>query len=139
MLMISGDARYADLMEHTLYNAVLPGVSLDGRHYFYQNPLADDGTHRRQPWFGCACCPPNVARLLASLPGYFYGVSDDTMWVHLYAEGSATLNLGDRTVRLARRTDYPWDGNVEIEVGAGETSGSCCGCPPGASGATRSS
>ena len=119
MLMISGDARYADLMEHTLYNAVLPGVSLDGRHYFYQNPLADNGTHRRQPWFSCACCPPNVARLLASLPGYFYGVSDDTMWVHLYAEGSATLNLGDRTVRLAQRTDYPWDGNVEIEVGGG--------------------
>ncbi len=119
MLMISGDARYADLMEHTLYNAVLPGVSLDGRHYFYQNPLAADGTHRRQPWFGCACCPPNVARLLASLPGYFYGVSDDTMWVHLYAEGSATLNLGDRTVRLAQRTDYPRDGNVDIEVEGG--------------------
>jgi DUF1680 family protein len=119
MLMISGDARYADLMEHTLYNAVLPGLSLDGRHYFYQNPLADDGTHRRQPWFGCACCPPNVARLLASLPGYFYSVSDDTVWVHLYAAGSATVDLGDRTVRLAQRTDYPWDGNVEIEVGGG--------------------
>ena len=117
MLMISGDARYADLMEHTLYNAVLPGVSLDGRQYFYQNPLADDGTHRRRPWFGCACCPPNVARLLASLPGYFYGVSDDIMWVHLYAEGSATVDLRDRTVRLAQRTDYPRDGNVEIEVG----------------------
>jgi hypothetical protein len=119
MLLISGDARYADLLEHTLYNAVLPGVSLEGRHYFYQNPLADDGTHRRRPWFGCACCPPNVARLLASLPGYFYGVSDDTMWVHLYAEGSATVDLQDRTVRLAQRTHYPWDGDVEIEVGDG--------------------
>ena len=119
MLMISGDARYADLMEHTLYNAVLPGVSLDGRRYFYQNPLADNGTHRRQPWFGCACCPPNIARLLASLPGYFYGVSDDTFWVHLYAAGSATVNLEDRAVRLAQRTDYPWDGNVEIEVAGG--------------------
>ena len=59
-------------METTLYNGVLPGLSLDGQSYFYQNPLADDGTHRRQPWFGCACCPPNVARLLASLPGYFH-------------------------------------------------------------------
>jgi uncharacterized protein len=117
MLMISGDARYADLMEHTLYNAVLPGVSLEGRHYFYQNPLADEGTHRRQPWFGCACCPPNVARLLASLPGYFYGVSDDAAWVHLYAEGSATVDLGDRVVRLTQRTHYPWDGDVEIQVG----------------------
>jgi len=119
MLMISGDARYADLMEHTLYNAVLPGVSIDGRRYFYQNPLADNGTHRRQPWFGCACCPPNIARLLASLPGYFYGVSDDTVWVHLYAAGSATVDLEDRAVRLAQRTDYPWNGNVEIEVGGG--------------------
>ena len=118
MLLVSGDARYADLMEHTLYNAVLPGVSFDGQRYFYQNPLADEGTHRRQPWFGCACCPPNVARLLASLPGYFYGVSEDRIWVHLYAGGTASVSLdGGRTVPLAQRTDYPWDGNVEIEVG----------------------
>jgi len=117
MLMLEGDARYADLMEHTLYNAVLPGLSLDGQHYFYQNPLADDGTHRRQPWFGCACCPPNVARLLASLPGYFYGVSEDRIWVHLYAGSTASVSLnGDRTVSLAQRTDYPWNGNVEIKV-----------------------
>ena len=120
MLLVSGDARYADLMEHTLYNAVLPGVSLDGRRFFYQNPLADDGTHRRRPWFGCACCPPNVARLLASLPGYLYGLSGDAVWVHLYAESVATVDLGDQTVRLSQRTDYPWDGNVEISVEEGE-------------------
>ncbi len=118
MLLVSGEARYADLMEHTLYNAVLPGLSLDGRRYFYQNPLAADGTHRRQPWFGCACCPPNVARLLASLPGYFYGVSNGALWVHLYAEGAATIDLGDRSVRITQRTNYPWSGNVEIEVGS---------------------
>jgi uncharacterized protein len=115
MLMLGGDARYADLIEHTLYNAVLPGISLDGGHYFYQNPLAADGTHRRQPWFGCACCPPNVARLLASLPGYFYGASEDAVWVHLYAEGAATAHL-DRTVRLRQHTRYPWDGRVEISI-----------------------
>ncbi|MDQ4127502.1 MAG: glycoside hydrolase family 127 protein, partial [Actinomycetota bacterium] len=122
LLLVSGEALFADLMEHTLYNAVLPGVSLDGRHYFYQNPLADNGTHRRRPWFGCACCPPNVARLLASLPGYFYGLSDDAVWVHLYAQGAAAVDLGDRgAVRLTQRTDYPWDGNVEIRVeGEGE-------------------
>ena len=120
MLLISGDARYADLMEHTLYNAVLPGLSLDGQHYFYQNPLADDGTHRRQPWFGVACCPPNVARLLASLPGYFYSTSEDAVWVHLYAEGTATVRLdGDREVCLTQRTSYPWDGNIAIEVDGG--------------------
>jgi uncharacterized protein len=117
MLMLGGDARYADLIEHTLYNAVLPGISLDGGHYFYQNPLADDGSHRRLPWFGCACCPPNVARLLASLPGYFYGASEDAVWVHLYAEGAATVHLdGDRTVRLHQRTRYPWDGRIEVSV-----------------------
>jgi uncharacterized protein len=122
MLALRGEARYADLIEHTLYNAVLPGLSLDGQHYFYQNPLADDGSHRRQPWFGCACCPPNVARLLASLPGYFYSASEGAVWVHLYAEGAATVELdGNRIIRLRQRTRYPWDGRVEIQVeGEGE-------------------
>jgi uncharacterized protein len=122
MLGLEGEARYADLIEHTLYNAVMPGVSLDGQNYFYQNPLADDGSHRRQPWFGCACCPPNVARLLASLPGYFYSASEDAVWVHLYAAGAATVELNaNRTVRLSQRTRYPWDGRVEIQVeGEGE-------------------
>jgi DUF1680 family protein len=122
MLGLEGEARYADLIEHTLYNAILPGVSLDGQHYFYQNPLADDGSHRRQPWFGCACCPPNVARLLAALPAYFYGASEDSVWVHLYAEGRATITLdGGPAIGLHQRTRYPWDGEVEIEVeGEGE-------------------
>ena len=118
MLMLDGDARYADLMEHTLYNAVLPGLSLDGQNYFYQNPLADDGEHRRQPWFGTACCPPNIARLLASIPGYFYSVSEDAVWVHLYAESEAEVSLGEaRNIPLKQRTSYPWDGNIEVEVG----------------------
>jgi uncharacterized protein len=117
MLALRGEARFADLIEHTLYNAVLPGLSLDGQHYFYQNPLSDDGYHRRQPWFGCACCPPNVARLLASLPGYFYSASEGAVWVHLYAEGAETVGLdGNRTIRLRQRTRYPWDGRVEIRV-----------------------
>ena len=110
-------AEYADLLEHTLYNAVLPGLSLDGEAYFYQNPLADDGTHRRSAWFGCACCPPNVARLLAQLPGYFYGTRDNAIWVHLYAANAARLELGNgQIVRLETRTNYPWDGEIEIEV-----------------------
>ena len=117
MLMLDGDARYADLMEHTLYNAVLPGLSLDGQNYFYQNPLADDGEHRRRPWFGTACCPPNIARLLASVPGYFYSTSDEAVWVHLYAEGEAEIRFDEgSTIRLKQCTSYPWDGNVEIGV-----------------------
>ncbi|HVF11375.1 MAG TPA: beta-L-arabinofuranosidase domain-containing protein, partial [Abditibacteriaceae bacterium] len=120
MLQLAGDARYAELMETTLYNAVLPGLSLDGQSYFYQNPLADDGTHRRQPWFGCACCPPNIARMLASLPGYFYSVADEGIWTHLYAAGTADIALPDgRMVRLTQRTPYPLPGALNITV-AGE-------------------
>jgi len=117
MLALEGDARYADVLETTLYNAVLPGLSLDGQSYLYQNPLSSDDTHRRQPWFDCACCPPNIARLLASLPGYFYSTSADAVWVHLYAANHARLPLLDgRTIELAQRTRYPWGGEVTIEV-----------------------
>lgn len=121
MLAIEGDVRYADLIETTLYNAVLVGLSLDGSSYFYQNPLASDGTHRRQPWFGCACCPPNIARTLASLPGYVYSVSEEGVWVHLYAEGQAEVRLPDgREVCLVQRTQYPWEGAVSLEIGSGD-------------------
>jgi uncharacterized protein len=117
LLTLNGEARYADLLEHTLYNAVLPGLSLDGQSYFYQNPLADDGTHRREEWFGCACCPPNVARLLAQLPGYFYSVSSEGIYVNLYAEGSAEIKLASgQPVGLNIKTRYPWGSDIEIEV-----------------------
>jgi DUF1680 family protein len=117
MLLLTGEAKYADLMETTLYNAVLPGLSLDGTHYFYQNPLADRGSHRRQEWFGCACCPPNVARLLAALSGYFYTVGDDSVGVHLYANSSADLKLpsGD-AFSFDVETAFPWDGHVEFRI-----------------------
>jgi len=121
MLLMRGDAKYADLIEHTLYNAVLPGVSLDGQSYFYQNPLADDGRHRREPWFGCACCPPNVARLLASLTGYFYAVSSDAIWVNLYAESEATVDVSGNKVVLSQTTNYPWDGAIRIDINPDRT------------------
>ncbi|MCW8133518.1 MAG: glycoside hydrolase family 127 protein, partial [Planctomycetota bacterium] len=122
MLQLAGDARFADVIERTLYNGVLSGLSLDGQHYFYQNPLCDDGTHRRQKWFGCACCPPNVARLLATLPTYAYSVSSDGVWAHLYAQSEAAFDLpeGPR-VELRQTTRYPWDGTVEFEVRAAGT------------------
>lgn len=118
MFTIDGDPRYMDTFEQMLYNAVLPGVSLDGATYFYVNPLADDGKHRRQAWFGTACCPPNVVRILASLPGYTYSVTDDTIWVNLYAAGSAAVPLaGGRIIELRQETHYPWDGDITIELG----------------------
>ncbi|MBV9864238.1 MAG: glycoside hydrolase family 127 protein [Abitibacteriaceae bacterium] len=124
MLMLEGDSRYADFMELALYNGVMAGLSLDGQSYFYQNPLADDGTHRRQPWFGCACCPPNVARLLASLPAYFYSTSDKSVWVHLYAEGNARLDLPNGgSVAIEQTTRYPWDGDITLRLSEVEASG----------------
>jgi len=117
MLLLTGLPQYADVLELALYNAVLPGLSLDGTRYFYENPLADRGGHRRQEWFGCACCPPNVARLLASLPGYLYSIADEGVYVHLYASSEAALTLptGD-TVRLREETDYPWNGEITIHI-----------------------
>jgi hypothetical protein len=117
MLLLTGEARYADLMEWTLYNAFLPGLALDGRSYFYVNPLADDGRHRRQTWFECACCPPNIARTIASLAGSFSTLSDDGVQLHLYGRGTASVSLPDgRTIRLRQQTRYPWHGDVAIAV-----------------------
>jgi uncharacterized protein len=119
MLLLTGEARYADLFEHTLYNAFLPGLSLDGKEYFYVNPLADEGGHRRQPWYECACCPPNIARTIASLPGYVYTVSDHAIHVHQYAGSVAGLTLPDgREVGIRQETRYPCDGEIAIELNA---------------------
>lgn len=118
LLLLDGDASHADRIEWTLYNAVLPGIGADGKHYFYQNPLIDDGTHRRCEWFGCACCPPNVARLLAQLPGYFFSTGRDReIFVHQYVSGSARIALGEETVELAVRSGFPRNGEVEMTVG----------------------
>jgi DUF1680 family protein len=118
MLAATGDARYVDLFEWTLYNGMLPGWSLDGRAYYYVNPLENDGTHRRQPWYYCACCPPNVARTIASLPGYVYGTDADSVYVHLYLDSDAQLEVGGKAVRLQQRTQYPWDGAIDLAVEA---------------------
>jgi len=116
MLLATGEARFADIMELALYNAILPGISLDGSRYFYMNPLESSGGYSREPWFRCACCPPNVARLLASLPGYLYGVSDRGVWIHLYCSSSASLVLDDAEVKITQETDYPWNGSVKVLV-----------------------
>jgi len=117
MLHLTGDAKYADVMEKVLYNGFLSGISLDGRKYFYQNPLQADKNHRRVSWFRCACCPPNIARLLSSLGGYFYSVSEESVWVHLYGESETAITLDkDRKVTLNQYTNYPWSGEISIKV-----------------------
>lgn len=116
MLQLDLDRRYADILELALYNAVISGVSLDGEAFFYDNPLASDGGHHRQPWFTCPCCPPNLARLLASLGQYVYAQSDIDAVVHLYVQGSGQFDLGGQTVTLEQATNYPWDGAVVLRV-----------------------
>jgi hypothetical protein len=108
MLQIEADGRYADVMERALYNGVLAGISLDGEKYFYVNPLASAGGHHRQPFFDCACCPPNIARLLASLGPYVYSAGRDALYVHLYVGGEARADVAGRRVVLKQRTAYPW-------------------------------
>lgn len=116
LAQFAGDGRYMDVLERGLYNGFLSGVSLAGDAFFYENPLASAGDRRRAPWFNCPCCPPNVARVLASLGGYFYSTAADAAWVHLYGGSAATLEIAGRPVTLRQETRYPWDGAVRITV-----------------------
>jgi hypothetical protein len=116
LALLYGDASYADVLERGLYNGILSGVSQDGTKFFYVNPLESAGTHHRSPWFGCACCPPNVTRTLAALGGYAYAASADSLYVNLYLQGSAQAKVGDTAVALKVTTEYPWDGKVELEL-----------------------
>lgn len=116
MLHLDCDGRYADAMERALYNGVLSGVSLDGKRFFYDNPLESLGDKHREEWFGCACCPPNLARLLASLGQYIYSQTVDTAVVHLYVQGNGQFKVNNQNIILKQRTQYPWDGNVRIEL-----------------------
>jgi uncharacterized protein len=117
LLQFSGKSKYADIIERALYNGFLSGVSLDGARFFYENPLASIGNHHRQGWFECPCCPGNLARTLASLGGYFYSTGSNDIWVHHYAQGTAKMQINGREVKVRQVTKYPWDGDVELEVG----------------------
>ncbi len=116
MFRYHGDARYMDLFERAAYNAFLSGSGLSGDRYFYPNPLASFGQHERSPWFTCACCPPNVARFIAAMGGFAYGVQGNKVYVNLYAQGTATITTADGKVRLEQSTEYPWSGNIRIRL-----------------------
>lgn len=123
MLQLDGDAKYTDAMEVALYNGALVGLSLEGDEYFYVNPLEDNNTKRRKEWFGCACCPPNIARMLAEIPGQVYSSSDEGIWAHFYADSTAAIEFEGRSIAITQDTNYPWDGSVEFTVdGEGEFS-----------------
>lgn len=117
LLSATGDARYADALETTLHNAFLAAVGEDGKSWFYVNPLESRGGHVRQPWFWCACCPPNAMRTLAGLPGWVASTTRDTLWIHLYDDCLIDAELGDgRRVKVRVETASPWLGRVRVEV-----------------------
>jgi DUF1680 family protein len=123
MFLMTGDAKYMDVFERTLYNGALSGVSLSGDRFFYPNPLEYDGKSKnnsgyagRAPWFGCACCPPNILRTIASLGGYVAAVRDDKLFVNLYATSETTALVTANKVLVEQETQYPWDGEISLRV-----------------------
>jgi DUF1680 family protein len=117
LFLLHADAKYIDVMERTLYNGLISGVSLDGMTFFYPNPLESKGQHARSPWFGVACCPGNITRFMASVPGYIYAHRGDAIWVNLYAANDAEIQMdGGGTVKMTQETRYPWDGAVKMTV-----------------------
>ena len=123
MLNLDLDGHYADILELALYNNALAGLSRDGEHYFYDNKLESDGSHHRWAWHTCPCCTMNVSRLVASVAGYFYGLAENEVAVHLYGGATTTLPVAGGKVTLTETSNYPWDGKVRIDVapeGTGE-------------------
>ena len=126
MFLLSGDARYVDVLERTLYNGVVAGVSLGGDTFFYPNPLESDGRYEfnqgtltRKAWFDSSCCPTNVARFIPSVPDYVYAVRGNALYVNLYAASEARAEVDGATVTVTQKTDYPWDGRVELRIDPG--------------------
>lgn len=116
LFLLHGDSKYYDVLERTLYNGLISGVSLDGGSFFYPNPLESMGQHQRQPWFGCACCPSNICRFIPSLPGYVYAVKDRNVYVNLFMGNQAELEVEGKKVLLEQATTYPWNGDVTVKV-----------------------
>jgi len=122
LFLLHGQSKYIDILEKTLYNSMLSGVSLSADRFFYPNPLESNGQHQRQAWFGCACCPSNVVRFVPAIPGYVYAVTDNELYINLFISNDANIILGKRKVHISQKANFPWDGKVEIIVNP-ETNG----------------
>lgn len=116
LFLLHGESKYYDVLERSLYNGLISGVSLDGGGFFYPNPLESMGQHQRQPWFGCACCPSNIARFIPSLPGYVYAVKDRNVYVNLFMSNTASLSVDGKKVEIEQTTEYPWEGDIAVTV-----------------------
>ena len=118
LFLLHGESKYYDVLERSLYNGLISGVSLDGGGFFYPNPLESMGQHQRQPWFGCACCPSNIARFIPSLPGYVYAVNNRDVYVNLFMSNTSQLSVAGKGITLEQTTEYPWNGEIAIKVAA---------------------
>ncbi len=116
LFSLTGDSKYYDMIEKTMYNALISGVSLTGDHFFYPNPLESHGQHSRSEWFGCACCPSNISRFIPAVPGYVYSQTDQDIYVNLFMDNAAHIDLQGNTVGVIQKTSYPWNGNIEITI-----------------------
>ena len=120
LFLLHGESKYYDVLERTLYNGLISGVSLQGNAFFYPNPLESMGQHQRQAWFGCACCPSNICRFIPSLPGYVYAVKEErgtpSVYVNLFLSNTSTLNVGKKKLTLTQKTSYPWDGETILTI-----------------------
>jgi len=121
--LLTGDSKYYDIIERTLYNGLLSGISLDGKNFFYPNPLESDGKYEfnmgsctRQPWFDCSCCPTNLIRFIPSIPNLIYAVNQDSLYTNLFISNNATVNINDVKIEISQKTDYPWNGKINIFI-----------------------
>lgn len=123
LFLLTGDVKYMDVFERTLFNGFLPGISLEGDTYFYPNPLESDGIYefnhgmiKRSPWFDTSCCPVNIVRILPSLSGYIYSIKDQDIFINLFIGNTAELDLNGKKIKLNQSTKYPWDGKVKFSI-----------------------
>jgi DUF1680 family protein len=123
LFLLTGNSKYYDIIERTLYNGLISGISLDGKNFFYPNPTESDGKYEfnmgsctRQPWFDCSCCPTNLIRFVPSIPGLIYAINRDSLYVNLFVSDSAQVLIEGKKVDVTQRTDYPWDGHVNLSI-----------------------
>lgn len=116
MFLMTGDAKYIDVLERSLYNNVLSGVSLSGDHFFYPNPLESIGQHKRSEWFGCACCPSNISRFIPSMPNYIYAQKEDQIYINLFVPSTTTFETANGKLELTQQSNMPWDGNISVTL-----------------------
>ena len=116
MFLLTGEAKYMDVLERVLYNGIISGIGLSGDEFFYPNPLTSYGQHQRSPWFTCACCPSNVTRFVPSVPGYVYATQGDDVFVNLYVQNEARFQTKNQVIHIKQESEYPWDGKVVITI-----------------------